>query len=75
MRLYNTVSGQKEELVPSKPPEISMYVCGPTTYNLIHLGNARPLVVFDTVRRYLEYRGYEDLRFDIEIAASLRSSQ
>ncbi|MFY9120976.1 MAG: cysteine--tRNA ligase, partial [Syntrophomonadaceae bacterium] len=59
MRLYNTVSGQKEELVPSKPPEISMYVCGPTTYNLIHLGNARPLVVFDTVRRYLEYRGYD----------------
>jgi cysteinyl-tRNA synthetase len=59
MRLYNTASGQKEELVPLKPPEISMYVCGPTTYNLIHLGNARPLVVFDTVRRYLEYRGHK----------------
>lgn len=59
MRLYNTASGQKEELVPLKPHEISMYVCGPTTYNLIHLGNARPLVVFDTVRRYLEYRGFK----------------
>ena len=59
MRLYNTASGQKEELVPLKPPEISMYVCGPTTYNLIHLGNARHLVVFDTVRRYLEYRGHK----------------
>lgn len=59
MRLYNTASGQKEELTTLKPHEISMYVCGPTTYNLIHLGNARPLVVFDTVRRYLEYRGYK----------------
>jgi len=59
MRLYNTASGQKEELKTLKPHEVSMYVCGPTTYNLIHLGNARPLVVFDTVRRYLEYRGYK----------------
>ncbi len=59
MRLYNTASGRKEELVPLRPHEISMYVCGPTTYNLIHLGNARPLVVFDTVRRYLEYRGFK----------------
>lgn len=58
MRLYNTASGQKEELTTLKPHEVNMYVCGPTTYNLIHLGNARPLVVFDTVRRYLEYRGY-----------------
>lgn len=59
MRLYNTASGQKEELKTLKPHEVNMYVCGPTTYNYIHLGNARPLVVFDTVRRYLEYRGYK----------------
>ena len=59
MRVYNTLSGQKEELIPLNPPEINMYVCGPTTYNYIHLGNARPLAVFDTVRRYLEYRGYK----------------
>lgn len=58
MRLYNTASGQKENLTTLNPREVNMYVCGPTTYNLIHLGNARPLVVFDTVRRYLEYRGY-----------------
>ncbi|HWP98331.1 MAG TPA: cysteine--tRNA ligase [Syntrophomonadaceae bacterium] len=59
MRVYNTLSGEKEDLVPGNPPEIKMYVCGPTTYNYIHLGNARPLVVFDTVRRYLEFRGYK----------------
>ncbi len=59
MRIYNTASGQKEELKTLKPHEVNMYVCGPTTYNYIHLGNARPLVVFDTVRRYLEYRGYK----------------
>ncbi|NLT19711.1 MAG: cysteine--tRNA ligase, partial [Syntrophomonadaceae bacterium] len=51
MRIYNTASGQKEELKTLKPHEVNMYVCGPTTYNYIHLGNARPLVVFDTVRR------------------------
>lgn len=59
MKIYNTLSGQKEELQTLKPHKVSMYVCGPTTYNLIHLGNARPLVVFDTVRRYLKYQGYE----------------
>lgn len=59
MRVYNTLSAQKEELVPISQSEIKMYVCGPTTYNYIHLGNARPLVVFDTVRRYLEFRGYK----------------
>lgn len=59
MKVYNTLSGQKEELVLENPPEIKMYVCGPTTYNFIHLGNARPLVVFDTVRRYLEFKGYD----------------
>ncbi len=59
MKVYNTLSGKKEELVTLNPHKVNMYVCGPTTYNFIHLGNARPLVVFDTVRRYLAYRGYE----------------
>ena len=59
MKVYNTLSGQKEELETLNPHKVTMYVCGPTTYNFIHLGNARPLVVFDTVRRYLAYRGYE----------------
>lgn len=59
IRLYNTCTGQKEEFVPRSPGKVDMYVCGPTTYNLIHLGNARPLIVFDTVRRYFEYRGYQ----------------
>ncbi|MGE5380982.1 MAG: cysteine--tRNA ligase [Methylocystaceae bacterium] len=59
IRIYNTLNQEKEELLPLKPPHIGMYVCGPTTYNFIHLGNARPLVVFDTVRRYLKYRGYD----------------
>ena len=59
MKVYNTLSGSKEELVTLNPGQVNMYVCGPTTYNFIHLGNARPLVVFDTVRRYLKYRGYQ----------------
>ncbi|HPF43519.1 MAG TPA: cysteine--tRNA ligase [Syntrophomonadaceae bacterium] len=57
MKVYNTLSGDKQTL--DLNPEVSMYVCGPTTYNYIHLGNARPLVVFDTVRRYLEYKGFK----------------
>ncbi|MHB1128151.1 MAG: cysteine--tRNA ligase [Bacillota bacterium] len=59
MQLYNTLSRRKEELIPRVPGKASMYVCGPTTYNYIHVGNARPLVVFDTIRRYLEYTGFE----------------
>jgi cysteinyl-tRNA synthetase len=59
MRLYNTLGTRKEKLQPREPHKVKMYVCGPTTYNYIHLGNARPLVVFDTVRRYLAYRGYQ----------------
>ena len=59
MRIYNTLSGKKEELVPLREGELSMYVCGPTVYNFFHIGNARPLVVFDTMRRYLQYRGYK----------------
>lgn len=59
IRLYNTLTKQKEELIPVEPGKIKMYVCGPTVYNYIHIGNARPYIVFDTVRRYLEFRGYE----------------
>lgn len=58
MKIYNTMSRTKEELVPEKEGEIRIYVCGPTVYNYIHVGNARPLCVFDTLRRYLTYRGY-----------------
>lgn len=53
------MSGKKEELIPLNPPAVNIYVCGPTTYNFIHLGNARPLAVFDTLRRYLDYKGYQ----------------
>ncbi|OIQ59085.1 cysteine--tRNA ligase [Moorella thermoacetica] len=59
MYLYNTLTGRKEEFTPVEPGRVRMYVCGPTTYNYIHLGNARPMVVFDTLRRYLEYRNYD----------------
>ncbi len=57
MKIYNTMSRHKEELVPQNPKALTMYVCGPTVYNYIHIGNARPFVVFDTMRKYLEYRG------------------
>lgn len=59
MKIYNTLSRRKEEFVPLEPGKVKMYVCGPTVYNLIHIGNARPMVIFDTVRRYFEYKGYE----------------
>ena len=59
MRLYNTLSKRKEEFVPIEEGKVRMYVCGPTVYNFIHIGNARPMIVFDTVRRYLEYKGYD----------------
>ena len=59
MKLYNTLTRKKEEFVPLKEGKVSMYVCGPTVYNLIHIGNARPMIVFDTARRYMEYKGYE----------------
>jgi len=59
MKVFNTLTGKKEELIPLNPPKVNIYVCGPTTYNYIHLGNARPLVVFDTLRRYLTYKGYQ----------------
>jgi len=59
MKLYNTLTRQRETLVPLRNGAIGMYVCGPTVYNLIHIGNARPLVVFDTVRRYLLFKGFD----------------
>ena len=59
MRVYNTMTKKKEEFVPLVPGKVSMYVCGPTVYNLIHIGNARPMIVFDTARRYMEHKGYE----------------
>ena len=59
IKIYNTLSKQKEEFKPLEPGKVKMYVCGPTVYNLIHIGNARPMIVFDTVRRYMEYKGYE----------------
>ncbi len=59
MKIYNTLNNRKEEFVPINEGKVGMYVCGPTVYNLIHIGNARPMIVFDTVRRYFEYKGYE----------------
>ena len=59
MKIYNTLTKSKQEFVPLEPGKVKMYVCGPTVYNLIHIGNARPMIVFDTVRRYMEHKGYE----------------
>jgi cysteinyl-tRNA synthetase len=58
MKLFNTLTRQKEEFVPITPGEVKMYSCGPTVYNYFHIGNARPFIIFDTLRRYFEYRGY-----------------
>lgn len=59
MKIFNTLTRKKEEFVPIEENKVKMYVCGPTVYNLIHIGNARPMICFDTVRRYLEYKGYD----------------
>ena len=59
MKIYNTLTRQKEEFTPIEEGKLRMYVCGPTVYNLIHIGNARPMIVFDTFRRYMEYQGYQ----------------
>ena len=59
MKIYNTLTRKKEEFVPIEEGKVRMYVCGPTVYNYIHIGNARPMIVFDTVRRYFEYKGYD----------------
>lgn len=59
MKIFNTLTRKKEEFVPLEEGKVKMYVCGPTVYNLIHIGNARPMICFDTARRYMEYKGYE----------------
>ncbi len=59
MKIYNTLTQKKEEFIPIEEKKVRMYVCGPTVYNFIHIGNARPMIVFDTVRRYFEYKGYQ----------------
>lgn len=59
MKVYNTLTRKKEEFIPIEEGKVRMYVCGPTVYNLFHIGNARTFIIFDTIRRYLEYRGYE----------------
>ena len=59
MKIFNTMTRKKEELVPVHPGEVRIYSCGPTVYNFFHVGNARPFIIFDTLRRYLEYRGYK----------------
>ena len=59
MKIFNTLTRRKEEFVPLEEGKVKMYVCGPTVYNLIHIGNDRPMIIFDTVRRYMEYKGYE----------------
>ena len=62
MKLYNSMTRKKEEFVPLEPGKVKMYSCGPTVYNYFHIGNARPFIIFDTLRRYFEYRGY-DVKF------------
>ena len=59
MQLYNTLTQKKEEFVPIEKNKVKMYSCGPTVYNYFHIGNARPFIVFDVLRRYFEYRGYD----------------
>ena len=59
MKIYNTLTRKKEEFIPQNPNEVKMYSCGPTVYDYFHIGNARPFIIFDTMRRYLEYRGYK----------------
>ena len=59
MRIYNTLSRQKEEFIPIEKNKVKIYACGPTVYNFIHIGNARPLCICDVLRRYLEFKGYE----------------
>ena len=59
LKIYNTLTRKKEEFVPLKKGEVSMYVCGPTVYNYIHIGNARPFIIFEVVRRFLKFKGYK----------------
>jgi len=59
LKIYNTLTKRKENFIPLKEREVGMYVCGPTVYDFIHLGNARPFIIFEVVRRYLQYKGYK----------------
>jgi cysteinyl-tRNA synthetase len=59
MQIYNTLTRKKEEFIPRNPPEVTMYVCGPTVYDLFHIGNARSFIMADIIRRYLEFKGYK----------------
>ena len=59
MKIFNTLTRQKDEFKPISEGKVGIYVCGPTVYDYIHIGNARPMIVFDTLRRYFEYKGYE----------------
>ena len=59
MKVYNSLTNKKEDFKPINPNEVKMYSCGPTVYNYFHIGNARPFIIFDTLRRYLEYTGYK----------------
>ncbi len=58
LKIYNTLTRKKEEFIPLKSGEVGMYVCGPTVYNYIHIGNARPFIIFEVVRRFLKFKGY-----------------
>ena len=68
MKIYNTLSRTKEVFKPIEEGKIKMYVCGPTVYDYMHIGNARPLVVFDTFRRFVQYRGYDCLLYTSDAA-------
>ena len=59
MKIHNTLTNKEEEFTPIEPGKVKMYVCGPTVYNFMHIGNARPIIIFDTIRRYFEYKGYD----------------
>ena len=63
MKIFNTLTRTKEEFVPINEGKVGIYVCGPTVYDYIHIGNARPMIVFDTLRRYLTYKGYDCLLY------------
>ena len=63
MKIFNTLTRTKEEFIPIKDGEAKIYACGPTVYNYIHIGNARPICVFDILRRYLEYRGFKAVSY------------
>ena len=73
MKIYNTMTRQKEDFVSIQPGKARIYACGPTVYNLIHIGNARQLCVFDVLRRYLKYRGYDVFTFRILQMLTIKS--